>query len=74
VTSAKEVRLPEGAGREIVAARCTLCHDLGRVVSVRRTSQEWEQLTKDMMGRGPRTTPAEVQTIQTYLTTHFRAQ
>jgi cytochrome c5 len=74
VATAKEVRLPDGAGREIVTARCTLCHDLGRVVSVRRTSQDWEHITKDMMSRGPQTTPAEVQTIQTYLTTHFRAQ
>jgi cytochrome c5 len=73
VTTAKEVRLPDGTGREIVTARCTLCHDLGRVVSVRRTAQEWEQLTKDMTTRGgPLATPAEVQTIRTYLTTHFR--
>ena len=70
--TAKDVRLPEGSGREIVEARCTLCHDLGRVVTIRRTSQEWEQMTRDMMGRGPDASAAQVETVLAYLTTHFR--
>jgi hypothetical protein len=74
VGTAKELRLPDGPGRPIVEARCTLCHDLGRVVSVRRPNQEWQEITRDMMTRGPRTTPAEIETIVTYLTTHYRAQ
>ncbi len=71
--TAKDVRLPEGAGREIVEARCTLCHDLGRVVTVRRSSQDWEQMTRDMMSRGPEASAAQVETVLAYLTTHFRA-
>jgi hypothetical protein len=73
-TTAKTVQLPDGPGKELVAARCTLCHDLGRVVSLRRTTQEWEQMTRNMMGRGPQASAAEIQTVITYLTTHFRKE
>lgn len=70
-TSAKEVRLPDGPGKELVETRCALCHDLGRVVSVPRKKHEWEQMTRNMIGRGPQASPAQIQTIIDYLTTHF---
>jgi cytochrome c5 len=75
-TAAKDVRLPEGAGRELVQARCSLCHDLGRVVSIPRTREEWDSVTRNMIGRGPRASAVEIQTIASYLATHFleRAQ
>jgi cytochrome c5 len=69
--TAKEVRLPDGPGREIVQARCSLCHDLGRVVSVRRTKEEWDSLTRNMIGRGPQASEAQVQTLISYFTTNF---
>ena len=70
-TIAKEVRLPDGPGQQLVQGRCASCHDLGRVVSIRRTKAEWESVTRNMTGRGPETTPAQVQAIADYLTTHF---
>ena len=70
-TDAQEVRLPEGAGKPLVAARCALCHDLGRVVTVPRTRDEWAQITRNMIERGPLATPDEVQTIAAYLSEHF---
>ena len=69
--TAKEVKLPDGAGKELVQARCTPCHDLGRVVTTRRTAQDWEQITRNMIERGPQATPAQVKAITTYLTTHL---
>lgn len=72
--AATEVRLPEGPGKELVEARCTSCHDLGRVVSLRRTNQEWEQMTRNMLGRGAQTSPAQIETVIAYLTTHFRKE
>lgn len=69
--TAKDVRLPAGPGRELVELRCTVCHDLGRVVSIPRTKTEWERMTRNMLGRGPQTNPAQVQTIIDYLTTQF---
>lgn len=70
-TTAKEVRLPEGPGKPLVEARCTPCHDLGRVVSIPRKKEEWESVTRNMIGRGPQTSPAQVQAIIDYLTIHF---
>lgn len=66
-----EVRLPAGPGRDLVETRCALCHDLGRVVSIPRKKAEWESVTRNMIGRGPQTTPAQVQTMIDYLITHF---
>ena len=70
-TTAKEVKLPDGPGRQLVEGRCASCHDLGRVVSIRRTRAEWESLTRNMLGRGPQATPEQVQAISDYLATHF---
>ncbi len=72
-TTAKDVRLPEGPGpaRQLVETRCSLCQDLGRVVSIPRKKAEWESVTRNMTGRGPQTSPAQVQAIIDYLTTHF---
>jgi len=70
-TTAKEVKLPDGPGRQLVEGRCASCHDLGRVVSIPRTKEEWESVTRNMLGRGPQTTPEQVQSITDYLTTHF---
>lgn len=69
--TARDVRLPAGAGKELVETRCGLCHDLGRVVSIPRKKAEWESVTGNMIGRGPQTSPAQVQTIIDYLATHF---
>ena len=63
--------LPEGPGKQVVAARCSICHDLGRVTSVRRKAHEWEQVTRNMIERGPQATPDQIKTIVSYLTTHF---
>lgn len=69
--SAKEIRLPDGVGKEAVQLRCTVCHDLGRVVTTGRTRPEWEQITRNMLKRGPRATPEQALTIVTYLATRF---
>jgi cytochrome c5 len=63
--------LPEGPGKELVVARCSICHDLGRVVSVRRKAHEWEQVTRNMIERGPQASADQVQAIVAYLTKHF---
>jgi cytochrome c5 len=72
--TAKEVHLPEGPGKDLVEARCTVCHDLGRVVTVRRTARDWEQITRNMMERGPRGSAAQIETVAAYLSTHFRKE
>lgn len=70
--TAAEVKLPEGAGKVLVEGRCGACHDLGRVVSYRRTRAEWDHVTRNMMERFPRPAPAQdIDAIVGYLSTHF---
>jgi cytochrome c5 len=45
------VALPEGVGKELVQARCTLCHDAGRIMSAKRTKQEWQATINLMMAK-----------------------
>jgi cytochrome c5 len=72
VKTSKEVALPEGAGKAIVEQRCgVMCHDLGRVVSTRRTSDEWDRIARNMSERVRMAAPQEMQTIVSYLTSHF---
>lgn len=67
----KDVTLPEGPGRKMVQARCAMCHDIGRVVTVRRSREEWERITKNMIERGPQATSEQVQAIVSYLNSQF---
>jgi cytochrome c5 len=67
---AVRVALPAGAGRQLVEARCTVCHDLERV-AVKRQMAEWAPLVANMVGRGATATPEEAQAIGAYLATHF---
>jgi len=72
-TAAKttEVVLPQGAGKELVETRCTACHDLERIVAVKRGKEDWHLIVTNMIARGARVTPAESQTITAYLGTQF---
>lgn len=72
--SNQAVSLPPGAGKDLVQARCLICHDLGRVITVRRSRAEWERITENMIQRGPQATPEQIQTIISYLTAQFGKQ
>jgi cytochrome c5 len=69
--SANNLSLPAGPGKEAVETRCSICHDLGRVVGSRRTREEWERLTRNMIERGPQAPPDQVQAIVSYLAAQF---
>lgn len=71
---AKAIALPPGPGKELVEARCAICHDLGRVVTVRRSREEWERITKNMIERGPQATAEQIQAIVSYLSSQFGKQ
>lgn len=62
--------LPPGHGQALVAARCVLCHDLGRVTGVNRSTSDWIAITNNMM-RGLNDTPNEIGTMIAYLQTNF---
>ncbi|HMA71723.1 MAG TPA: hypothetical protein VKP67_09580 [Xanthobacteraceae bacterium] len=69
--SAAKVTLPGGLGKDLVEARCTACHDLERVASIKRQKAEWPALVANMVGRGAVATPDEAQLITSYLASHF---
>jgi mono/diheme cytochrome c family protein len=66
-----KVVLPQGDGKELVETRCSACHDLERVVAVKRGKEDWHLIVTNMIARGARVTPAESQTITAYLGTEF---
>ena len=68
---ATPVTLPEGAGRELVEGHCGLCHDLGRIVAIKRHKVDWNAIVANMVGRGALATPEETRTILAYLTANF---
>ncbi len=67
----KAITLPDGPGKEMVQARCALCHDIGRVVTVRRPRADWDRITRDMIARGPAAPADQVTAIINYLATQF---
>lgn len=66
----KNISLPEGAGKDLVATRCVLCHDMGRVTGVARSKSDWDSITRNML-RGLSDTPNEIQTMISYLQANF---
>jgi cytochrome c5 len=68
---AKPAVLPEGPGKELVAERCTLCHDLERVVAVKQRTQAWPVIIADMVAQGAPATAEEATAISDYLGAHF---
>jgi competence protein ComEA len=63
--------LPEGEGKAVVEKVCTACHGADSFVGIRDDRKGWEGTVKSMMDRGAEATPAEIETIVTYLAAHF---
>jgi mono/diheme cytochrome c family protein len=63
--------LPEGSGKDLVASRCTACHDLTRIVGAKRPKSEWSAVVANMITRGAAVSPDESQSIISYLVAQF---
>jgi cytochrome c5 len=68
------VQLADGDGKDLVVAKCTVCHDLERVPRVYRDKQGWEDLVANMISRGAEINADEAKKIQTYLFAHYGIQ
>jgi len=64
-------QLPDGNGRDLVARRCGLCHNLQRAVAFSRPKETWEEIVRTMMRRGAPVQPDEFPIIVDYLTENF---
>ena len=69
--AAKPIALAGGAGKELVEARCSICHDLERVTIVKRQKRDWPFIVGNMVTRGAIATPDEAQQIAAYLGAQF---
>ncbi len=67
----KPVALPDGPGKDLVATRCAVCHDLERVVAIKRGKQAWPAIIADMVERGAPATAEDAKVITDYLDAHF---
>ena len=57
--------------KQLVETRCTVCHDLARVVALKRRPADWDTLVGNMINRGAPVGPDERQTIVSYLAAQF---
>ena len=66
--------VPEGPGRAILLNTCTMCHDLGRIKTGRRSADEWEETLISMLNEGAPLSDADFPVIHDYLSKHFNVE
>jgi competence ComEA-like helix-hairpin-helix protein len=64
-------RLPEGAGRDVVAQACLSCHGSAYFRRLRIDKDQWTEKIGDMIDRGARVNDAQSTIIVAYLTENF---
>jgi cytochrome c5 len=65
--------LPPGPGKELVQTKCTICHNLDRILQSHRTRSEWQQLVTMMQDYGADVSGDEEKTVVDYLAKSFPA-
>ena len=63
--------LPEGEGKKLLEERCTSCHSLKPVVSLKQSQGAWKELAVKMVGYGAQLDDKEVDVATGYLTKYF---
>jgi len=68
-----EEKLPDGEGRKILVASCSVCHEVSEVTKFAGTygRDEWRDLVKSMIVYGAQVTAEEEDILVDYLDTHF---
>ena len=66
--------LPDGEGKALVGKVCIDCHGAGNFRRARMTPEEWGDSVADMVDRGAKASPAEVDAIVGYLAKNFGRQ
>jgi mono/diheme cytochrome c family protein len=68
-------RLPDGEGRELVAALCTTCHDAGRILATRRSDESWRRYVRQMLEQAQvEPAPAQFESMVAYLQAGFSSE
>jgi hypothetical protein len=72
VSAQIDSRMPEGPNRELVARKCTSCHDVSNFVGTAgRSRAGWDVKIEDMVLYGMRITPEERALVLDYLATYL---
>src|SRR5215813_4903915 len=71
LSTAVPQELPEGEGKKLVEDRCTSCHTLKPVVSLKQSQGAWKELVVKMVGYGAQLDDKEVDVATGYLTKYF---
>lgn len=66
--------VPDGPGKSILLNMCTMCHDLGRIKTARRSSEEWEETLISMLNEGAPLSDEQFPLIHHYLSEHFNVE
>ena len=63
--------VPDGPGKDILLNTCTMCHDLGRIKTGRRSAEEWEETLNSMLNEGAPLPDDQFPIIHRYLSRNF---
>lgn len=63
--------VPEGPGKPILLNTCTMCHDLRRIRTGKRSAEEWEETLLAMLNEGAPLPDEQFPVIHEYLSRHF---
>ncbi len=66
-----QVSLPDGPGKDLVAANCVVCHGLDRIAAAKRTPSDWNSVLSRMQFLGAPVSGDDKKTIAAYLDTNF---
>jgi len=63
--------LPEGQGRDLILQSCVQCHDVGIIISQRKTAAAWRRTVNEMIWRGAPLMADEAEVVIKYLAASF---
>ena len=63
--------LPAGEGKEILATRCTLCHNVERITGRRFAREDWQDTVSRMIGYGAPVNNDQKTALVNYLASNF---
>ena len=73
----REINLPDGAGKEVVLTKCSVCHDAARIANARYDRARWQETIDDMKlyidgaSNAPKLTQQDEQTLLNYVASNF---
>lgn len=70
-TAAVQVKLPEGAGKAVLEAKCQSCHSLDGVATGKMDKAGWKDTIDRMKGYGSDISDAQITTALDYLVANF---